>query len=94
MTDQDPTLQDVSRLLGSLNRRMNERFDIMERQFIALNERIAAVDTRVSAVDARVSALDAGIGAKLGALRESIEARDFRLDDHGRRLSKIEESLP
>jgi hypothetical protein len=80
MADQDPTLQDVWRLLGSLNRRMGERFDVVERQLVAL-------DARVSAVDARVT-------AGFGALKESIEARDFRLDDHGRRLTKIEESLP
>jgi hypothetical protein len=52
------------------------------------------LDARISGVDARVSALDTGIAAKLGALKESIEARDFRRDDHGRRLTKLEESLP
>lgn len=87
MTDQDATLQDVWRLLGSLNRRMGERFDVVERQLVAL-------DGRVSAVDARVSALEARVTAGFGALKESIEARDFRLDEHGRRLTRIEESLP
>jgi hypothetical protein len=87
MTDHDPTLHDLWRLLGSMNRRMNElgqrmneRFDVVERRFVAMDERISAVD--------------AGIAAKFGALKESIEARDFHLDDHGRRLSKLEESLP
>jgi len=83
MTDQDPTLQDVWRLLGSMNRRfgeMGERFDVVERKLVAL--------------DARIAAFEAGIGVRLGALKESIEARDFRLDDHGRRLTKLEESLP
>jgi hypothetical protein len=94
MTDQDPTLQDVWRLLGSLNRRIGERFDVVERQLVALDARISSVDARISSVDARVSALDNGIAAKLGALKESIEARDFRLDDHGRRLTRLEESLP
>ena len=87
MSDQDPTLQDVWRLLGSLNRRIGERFDVVERQLVA-------VDARISSVDARVSALDTGIATKLGALKDSIEARDFRLDDHGRRLTKLEESIP
>ena len=73
MTDQDPTLQDVWRLLGSMNRRINERLDSLERQMVAT---------------------DAGVSARIGALKESIEARDFRLDEHGRRLSKLEESLP
>jgi len=80
MSDQDPTLQDVWRLLGSLNRRVGERFDVVERQLVA--------------VDARVGALEAKVAAGFGALKESIEARDFRLDDHGRRLTKLEESLP
>jgi hypothetical protein len=87
MSDQDPTLQDVWRLLGGMNRRMTElgrrfgeRFDVVERELVAVN--------------ARMSAVEAGITAKIGALKESIEARDFRLDDHGRRLNKIEESLP
>ncbi|HEX2871735.1 MAG TPA: hypothetical protein VHP33_10770 [Polyangiaceae bacterium] len=66
--------------MNELGQRMNERFDVVERRFVAMDERISAVD--------------ASIAAKLGALKESIEARDFRLDDHGRRLSKLEESLP
>jgi hypothetical protein len=80
MADQDATLQDVWRLLGSLNRRMCERFDVVERQRVTL--------------DARVSAVEAKVTAGFRALKESIEARDFGLDEHGRRLTKIEESLP
>jgi hypothetical protein len=87
MTEQDATLQDVWRMLGSLNRRMGERFDVVERQLVALDGRISALDARLGAVDARVT-------GGFGALKESIEARDFRLDEHGRRLTKIEESLP
>jgi hypothetical protein len=84
MTDQDPTLQDVWRLLGSMNRRINERLDGMNRR---INERLDALERQIVATDA-------GVSAKMGALKESIEARDFRLDDHGRRLSKLEESQP
>jgi hypothetical protein len=84
MTDQDPTLQDVWRLLGSMNRRINERIDGMNRR---INERIGALERQMVATDA-------GVSAKIGALKEWIEARDFRLDDHGRRFSKLEESLP
>lgn len=87
MSDQDPTLQDVWRLLGSLNRRMGERFDVVERQLVTL-------ETRVSTLDARIAAVDAKVAAGFGALKESIEARDFRLDEHGRRLTRLEESLP
>jgi hypothetical protein len=87
MTAPDPTLHDVWRLLGSMNRRINERLD-------AIEHRLVTVDTRVAAVEARVTSVEAGIGAKISALKESIEARDFRLDDHGRRLTKLEESLP
>ena len=85
MSDQEPTLQDVWRLLGGLNRRvgelnkrMGERFDVVERQLVA--------------ADARNGALEAKVIAGFGALKESIEARDFRLDDHGRRLTSLEES--
>ncbi len=87
MADADPTLQDVWRLLGTMsrrmsemNRRMGERFDVVERQLVA--------------VDARVGALEAKVTSGFGALKESIEARDFRLDDHGRRLTTLEDSLP
>jgi hypothetical protein len=87
MADADPTLQDVWRLLGGMNRRMGEmnrrigeRFDLVERQLVA--------------VDARVGALEAKVTSGFGALKESIEARDFRLDDHGRRLTTLEDSLP
>jgi hypothetical protein len=44
-------------------------------------------------LEARVSAGEAKVTAAIGALRESIEARDFRLDDHGRRMTAIEEKL-
>ena len=80
MSTDDPTLQDVWRLLGSMNRRFGERFDVVERQLVA--------------VDARVAAVEARLTAGLGALKESIEARDFRLDEHGRRLTALEEKLP
>jgi hypothetical protein len=76
MSDKNPTLQDVWRLLGRLYRRIegfDDRFDAVERQMVAL---------------------DARMGTRIGALKESIEARDFRLDEHGRRLTKLEESLP
>jgi hypothetical protein len=75
------------RLLGSMNRRFGERFDVLERQLVA-------VDTRVAAVEARVTAGEAKVVVAMGALRESIEARDFRVDDHGRRLTALEEKLP
>ncbi len=84
---QEASLQDVWRLLGGVNRRVGEldrrageRFDVVERELVS--------------VSARVSAVEAGVTAKIGALKESIEARDFRLDDHGRRINKLEESSP
>lgn len=69
MENGNPTLQDVWRLLGT----MNKRFDALERQNVAMREDLAAFK-----------------GQLLGALKESIEARDFRLDEHGRRLSELE----
>lgn len=70
----------MHRRIGELDRRFGERFDVVERELVAVN--------------ARISAIEGGISAKIGSLKESIEARDFRLDDHGRRLNKLEESLP
>jgi hypothetical protein len=85
--DMSQAQQDMWRLLGSMNRRFGERFDVLERQLVA-------VDTRVATVEARVTAGEAKVIVAMGALRESIEARDFRLDDHGRRLTALEEKLP
>ncbi len=79
--------QDMWRLLGSMNRRVGERFDVLERQ-------VVAVDTRVAALEARVATGEARVTAAIGALKDSIEARDFRLDDHGRRLTVLEDNLP
>lgn len=87
MSEKNPTLQDIWRLLGRLNRRVevfDRRFDGLERQMVALEERIG---TRISSLEVRVA-------SQIGALKESIEARDFRLDEHGRRLSHLEDSLP
>jgi hypothetical protein len=122
MTDQEATLQDVWRLLGSLDQRLanvdqrlesvDQRLDRQEaslqdgwRLVGAVNRRVGELDRRVGerfdvverelvAVNARVSAVEAGIAVKIGAFKEAIEARDFRLDEHGRRINKIEESLP
>ena len=87
MADSDPTLQDVWSLLGTMNRRMGE----MNRR---MSERFDVVEQQLVAVDARVGALEAKVTSGFGALKESIEARDFCLDDHGRRLTSLEESVP
>ena len=57
-------------------------------------ERVVSWFTTPSDLEARVTAGEAKVVVAIGALRESIEARDFRLDDHGRRLTALEENLP
>jgi hypothetical protein len=76
MGEKNPTLQDVWRLLGTMNR----RFDGLERQNVQLREDLGA---RINSLETRIGALDARVTAGFGALKESIEARDFRLDEHG-----------
>lgn len=83
MSDENPTLQDIWRLLGT----MNKRFDGLERQIVQIREDLSTLDGRVSALDARMT-------AGFGALKGMIEARDFRLDDHGRRITELESNLP
>jgi hypothetical protein len=81
--NEEPTLQDIWRLLGALNRRvgeMNGRFDAIERQFVGLSD----------SVNGRIAKLEAKMAAGFGALKSSIEARDFRLDEHVRRLAELE----
>jgi hypothetical protein len=81
------SFQEIWSLLGRMNRRMDgfdERFDAFERRLIVSNDRVGA----------QMAALDARVMTAIGALRESIENRDFRLDEHGRRLSKLEASQP
>ncbi len=72
MSEENPTLRDVWRLLGT----MNKRFDALERQVVEIRQDMAALDARMV--------------AGFGALKASIEARDFRLDEHGRRLTELE----
>jgi hypothetical protein len=76
MSEKNPTLQDVWRLLGTMNKRFGERFDALERQIVQLREDFGALDARVT--------------TGFGALKQSLEARDFRLDEHGRRLTELE----
>jgi hypothetical protein len=71
MSEKNPKIQDVWRLLGT----MNKRFDALEREMVELRADLGGRMT-----------------AGFGALKESIEARDFRLDEHGRRLSELERS--
>jgi hypothetical protein len=87
MSEKSPTLQDIWKLLGRMHWRFegfDGRFDGLERQMVALEERLG---TRISTLEARVA-------SQVGALKASIEARDFRLDEQGRRLAKLEDSLP
>jgi len=85
MTDKDPTLQDVWRLLGSMNKRLGERFDGVERQFVTLREDFATLRGEFADLRSQVN-------VQMGALKGAIEARDFRLDEHGRRLNELESS--
>jgi hypothetical protein len=87
MSEKNPKLQDVWLLLGTMNR----RFDGLERQMVQLREdlggRILGLEARLST---RIDSLESRMSAGFGALKESIEARDFRLDEHGRRISELE----
>jgi hypothetical protein len=85
MSEKNPTLQDIWRLLGAMNKRigvMDKRFDAIERELVAFKADIAG----------QITALKADVSGRIGVLKDSIEARDFRLDEHGRRLSRLEES--
>jgi hypothetical protein len=48
----------------------------------------------VAEVKADLASFKVDVNRGFGALKESIEARDFRLDDHGRRLTELESSRP
>ena len=94
MSDADPTLKDVWRLLGT----MNKRFDGLERQIVDVREQMAKqfaeVRTELAAFKTEFKGQIADVRAEMrtgfGALKASIEARDFRLDEHGRRITDLE----
>ncbi len=69
-------MRDVWQLLGTMTRRNTERFDNLELQLLKQREEF--------------SALKAHVTVSIGVLKDLIEARDFRLDDHGRRLNALE----
>ena len=64
-----------------MNKRFAERFEALERELVRTREQ----------VDERIGSLEARMVAGFGALKGAIEARDFRLDEHGRRLQALEE---
>lgn len=81
------SFQDIWSLLARMSRRMDgfdERVDALERTIIGSNDRLGE----------QMASLDARVTTAIGALKESIENRDSRLDEHGRRLSKLEASQP
>jgi hypothetical protein len=55
MTEPEVTLKDVWQLLCSMDQRLNERFDRIERQFDA---RLVALAACLSAIDEKISAID------------------------------------
>jgi hypothetical protein len=81
MSDENPTLQDIWRLLGTMNR----RFDTLEHE-------IVVIKTDMALFKAELTNLRAEMHTGFGALKASIEARDFRLDEQGRRISELERS--
>jgi hypothetical protein len=56
------------------------------------------MNRRLDGLERQVISLREDLAGRMAAgfasLKESIEARDFRLDEHGRRLSDIERSRP
>jgi hypothetical protein len=74
--EENPTLQDIWRLLGAMNKRIAERLDTVESRIVQLHDAVATLRGQMQ--------------AGFGALKESIEARDFRLDEHARRLRELE----
>ena len=83
MSGDNPTLKDIWRLLGT----MNKRFDGLERQMVQLREDLTQ---QVVEVRSDLESFKAEVRVGFSAIKESIEARDFRLDDHGRRLTELE----
>lgn len=83
MTEDTPTLKDIWRLLGTMNR----RFDALERQSIDTREQVVELRTELHS---EIGRLRAEMVNGFGALKSSIEARDFRLDEHGRRITELE----
>ena len=83
MSGDNPTLKDIWRLLGT----MNKRFDGLERQMVQLREDLTQ---QVVGVRSDLESFKAEVRVGFSAIKESIEARDFRLDDHGRRLTELE----
>ena len=83
MTDVEPTLQDIWRLLGT----MNKRFDALEREIVSVKAELKAdmAELRKELADQKTQ-----MQLGFGALRALIEARDFRLDEHGRRITDLE----
>jgi DNA repair ATPase RecN len=70
------SVRDVWQLLGTMSRRNTERFDNMETQLLKQREDFSALKGHVT--------------VSIGVLKDVIEARDFRLDEHGRRLNALE----
>jgi hypothetical protein len=89
MSDENPSLQDIWKLLGTMNRRFEKRFDAADNRFDALERQMVELKSHVAE---QIGDLRAQMTTGFGALRSMIEARDFRLDEHGRRISDLEKS--
>lgn len=92
MTDDTPTLKDIWRLLGT----MNTRFDGLEREMIGVKTQISDMRAQMCTqgqlveLKGQFADLKSHMSSGFGSLKESIEARDFRLDEHGRRITELE----
>jgi chromosome segregation ATPase len=72
-------LQPLWKALGSVRTTFGERLDRM--------------DLRLERMESFTIDQHVQTRSSIGALKESIDARDFRLDEHGRRLTSIENDV-
>lgn len=64
MSDENPTLNDICRLLGSMNERFGERFEALDRQAVGTRQQLAALDARPTTEVAKLRGeMQAGFGA-------------------------------
>jgi uncharacterized protein (DUF3084 family) len=84
VTEQSQMFADLREAIGSLERRMDHRFEQVDARFAQVDARFAQVDARFAQVDARFAQVDARF-AQVDARFLQVEAR---LDQLGGEMSK------
>jgi hypothetical protein len=78
MSEQSHFLVELRDAIRHLDRKMDSRFDLVDRRFVGVDRRSATIEHRIEGIDGRFEQMD----RRLGGLERRIDGLDDKLSRH------------